>query len=248
QSLEITGTLPDGTSVSYANNSRTDAGIQEVTATVTGDNYEDLVLTADLSITPATITGITLEDGSFVYDGTAKSLEITGDLPDGTSVSYANNSRTYAGTQEVTATVTGDNYEDLVLTADLTVIPGTRTITFPELPEKFYGSADFRAGATASSGEPVTYTSSDPSVVEATAGGLLRITGAGTATITATVPENGNYTSRPQAVRQVTVHKATQSIAFNAPAEVNRDAGTIQLDVSASSGLPISLSIDDEEV
>src|SRR5690606_30131965 len=34
----------------------------------------------------------------------------------------------------------------------------------------------------------------------------------------------------------------------NAPAQVNRDAGTIGLDVSATSGLPVSLHIDDEEV
>src|SRR3546814_21039809 len=31
-------------------------------------------------------------------------------------------------------------------------------------------------------------------------------------------------------------------------AEVDRNAGTVPLDVSASSGLPVSLSIDDEEV
>src|SRR5690606_14202306 len=127
QSLEITGTLPDGTTVAYTGNSRTDVGTQEVTATVTGDNYEDLVLTADLSITPATITSITLEHGSFVYDGAAKSLEITGKLPDGTTVAYTGNSRTDAGTQEVTATIGGDNYDDLVLTADLTVTPATIT-------------------------------------------------------------------------------------------------------------------------
>src|SRR5690606_12419441 len=108
-------------------NSLTDVGTQEVTATISGSNYEDLVLTANLTITPATITGITLEGGSYVYDGTAQSLEITGTLPDGTSVSYADNSRTDVGTQEVTATVSGGNYDDLVLTADLTVTPATIT-------------------------------------------------------------------------------------------------------------------------
>ncbi|MEC3880681.1 beta strand repeat-containing protein [Parapedobacter sp. 10938] len=127
QSLEITGTLPDGTTVAYTGNSLTDVGTQQVTATITGSNYDDLVLTADLTVTPATITGITLTDASFVYDGTAQSLEITGALPDGTSVSYADNSRTDIGTQEVTATVSGGNYDDLVLTADLTVAPATIT-------------------------------------------------------------------------------------------------------------------------
>src|SRR3546814_8133240 len=101
---------------------------------------------------------------------------------------------------------------------------------------------------TASSGEAVTDKSSDPSVVEVTTGGRRRIIGAGTATITATVPENDNYSNRPVESHVLTVHKATQTIAFDAPAEVDRGAGTIQLDVSASSGLPVSLTLDDPEV
>src|SRR3546814_16036330 len=74
----IAGNLPEGTTVAYTGNSRTDAGTQEVTATITGNNYNDLVLTADLTITKATTTGITLEDGSFVYDGAAKALALAG--------------------------------------------------------------------------------------------------------------------------------------------------------------------------
>ncbi|MGS2762863.1 MBG domain-containing protein, partial [Sinomicrobium sp. M5D2P9] len=120
RSLSLEGTLPEGTSVSYGNNSRTDVGTQEVTATLTGTNYETLELTANLTITPAVITGITFNDGSFVYNGTARSLSLEGTLPEGTSVSYVNNSRTDVGTQEVTATLTGTNYETLELTANLT--------------------------------------------------------------------------------------------------------------------------------
>ncbi|PPK99905.1 Ig-like domain-containing protein [Parapedobacter indicus] len=193
------------------------------------------------------ITGITLEDESFVYDGTAKSLAITGDLPPGTSVSYTNNSRTGAGTQEVTATVSGDNYEDLVLTAALTVTAATRSIEFPAIPAKTYGDADFNVGATASTGEEVSYTSSDMGVAEIV-NGQLHITGAGTTTITATVPENSNYGNRPEATQVLTVRKAAQTITFDAPVEVYRDAGDITLDVIASSGLPVALMLDDPEV
>ncbi|MGS2741045.1 Ig-like domain-containing protein [Sinomicrobium sp. M5D2P17] len=131
KSLSVTGDLPSGTLVNYANNIRTDVGTQEVTATITGANYETLVLTADLTITPAAITGITFNDGSFVYDGVGKSLSVTGDLPSGTMVNYTDNIRTDVGTQEVTATITGANYETLVLTADLTITPNVITgITF----------------------------------------------------------------------------------------------------------------------
>ncbi|MDO9552978.1 MBG domain-containing protein, partial [Rhodonellum sp.] len=99
KSLEIEGTLPEGTSVAYSNNSLTNVGSQTATATITGDNYSTLVLTATLAITPATVEGITFENGSFVYDGNVKSLEIEGILPEGTSVSYADISRTDVGSQ-----------------------------------------------------------------------------------------------------------------------------------------------------
>jgi len=248
KSLAVEGALPNGTLLTYTNNSRMDVGSQTVTATITGAGYTPLILTADLTVTPATITGITLASDHFVYDGTAKSLAITGTLPTGTVVSYTHNNRIDVGTQEVTATVSGSNYETLVLTADLTVTPTTHVMVFPVLPEKVYGDADFDAGATVSSGEPIIYTSSDASVVEITRGGLLHITGAGEATITATVPENGNYANRPSGSHTLTIRKASQTIAFNAPAEVHRNAGSIPLEVSATSGQSISLTVDDEQV
>src|SRR3546814_5820125 len=104
-------------SVAYTDNSRTDVGTHEVTATITGPNFTTLVLTADLTVTPANVTGVTFDDASFVYDGTAKSLAVTGTLPAGTSVAYKDNSRTDVGTQEVTATIQGPNFTHMVLTA-----------------------------------------------------------------------------------------------------------------------------------
>ena len=158
--------------LAYApNNSFTEADTYVITVSAPQtDNYEAVSKTFTLRIDPATapqpipVTGITLDDATFTYDGMPKLLEITGTLPAGTLVSYENNSRTDVGTQTVTATISGDGYEMLVLTAELTVT------------------------------------------------------------------------------------KAAQTITFNAPQEVNRDAGTIPLEVSASSGLLVELSIDDEEV
>src|SRR5690606_8324179 len=117
KSLAIAGTLPEGTSADYSNNSLTEVGSQTATATVTGDNYTTLELTAELTITPATITGVTLENNSFVYDGTAKSLALAGTLPEGTSVEYSNITLTEVGPQSVTATISGSNYTELILTA-----------------------------------------------------------------------------------------------------------------------------------
>ncbi|TVR19704.1 MAG: fibronectin type III domain-containing protein, partial [Balneolaceae bacterium] len=141
RTIEITGTLPDGASVAYQNNTRTNVGTQEATATITGDNFNTLVLTADLTITPADVIGITFEDGNFVFDGTEKSIGITGTLPAGTSVSYQNNTRTNVGTQQATATISGDNFNDLILTAELSITPATVTeISFEDASFVFDGT------------------------------------------------------------------------------------------------------------
>src|SRR5690606_1943796 len=46
----------------------------------------------------------------------------------------------------------------------------------------------------------------------------------------------------------LTVVRAHQPIEFNTPPELSRDAGRVPLDVLASSGLPVTLVLDDEQV
>src|SRR5690606_29691482 len=151
-------------------------------------------------------------------------LTLAGDLPAGASVTYENNRRTHVGVQEVTATIRGSGYETRELKATLTVLPAARTLDFPSLPEKTYGDAGFNAEATASSGESISYTSSNPEVAKVTATGEITIIGAGETSITATVPVNANYSSRPQVSRKLIVRKASQNITLGGPAEVDRDA------------------------
>ena len=121
-SLKIEGTLPEGVSVRYSNNSRTDVGSHTVTATLLGKGYETLILTATLTIVGKTITGVKLEDKMFVYDGSSHSLTVEGSVPNGVSITYANNSRIEVGEQIVTATLSGINYATLTLTATLKII------------------------------------------------------------------------------------------------------------------------------
>ncbi|SFU20917.1 gliding motility-associated C-terminal domain-containing protein, partial [Algoriphagus locisalis] len=201
KSLVITGTLPEGTSVTYADNGRTDVGTQEVTATITGDNYTSLVLTADLTITPATITGVTFEDGSFVFDGIAKSLAITGTLPDGSSVSYTNNSRTDVGTQEVIATITGDNFTTLVLTADLTITPADITgVTFEDDSFVYDGTAKSLAiMGTLPEGTSVTYADNGRTVV-----GTQEVTATVTGSNYNTLVLTADLTITPATIRGIT--------------------------------------------
>jgi gliding motility-associated-like protein len=87
----------------------------------------------------------------------------------------------------------------------------TQTITFPELPEKTYGDNDFAAGASASSGITIQYTSSDAAIATIS-GGDIHITGAGTCTIYANQPGNAAYSSAPEVSNQLTVSKATLTL------------------------------------
>ncbi|SDD76507.1 PKD repeat-containing protein, partial [Algoriphagus faecimaris] len=122
KAITISGTLPEGATVTYTNNGRTNVGYQEVIATISGDNFSTLILTANLTITPAIIAGISFVDADFEFDGNEKSLAISGTLPEGASVAYTNNGRTQVGSQEVTATISGVNFQTLVLKAQLTVL------------------------------------------------------------------------------------------------------------------------------
>lgn len=120
RSLTVSGRLPEGVSVEYAGNGKTDAGTYTVTAVLCGEGYNTLTLTAEMKITKATLTGITLSDATFTYaEGVYRSLEIRGTLPEGVTVEYTGNDKCEAGTYTVTAVISGDNYETLVLEATL---------------------------------------------------------------------------------------------------------------------------------
>ncbi len=222
KSLAIVGTLPAGTAVAYNNNSRTDVGKQEVTATITGANFTTLELKADLTITPATVSGITFEDDSFVFDGTAKSLAIAGTLPAGTAVAYTNNSRTDVGTQEVTATITGANFTTLELKADLTITPATVSgITFEDDSFVFDGTAkSLTIAGTLPSGTAVAYTNNsrtDVGTQEVTA----NITGANFTTLEL----KADLTITPATVSGITFED--NSFVFDGTAKSLTIAGTL---------------------
>lgn len=122
-SLAIEGTLPEGVSVAYENNGKTNAGSYTVKAIISGDNHNALELSATLKINKADITSIEFKGDTVTYDGQPHSLAIEGTLPDGVSVSYANNGKVEAGAYTVTATISGANYNTLELTATLRILP-----------------------------------------------------------------------------------------------------------------------------
>ena len=138
KSVLVQGNLPAGLTVVYSGNGRINAGTYSVTATFAGDydNYNEVApVTVRLVIEKADydLSGISFEDTTYTYDGTAKTLVIKGTLPEGVNVTYTPNTITNAGSLKVTATVAGDsNHNDAVLTALLTIEKATPDYILPE--------------------------------------------------------------------------------------------------------------------
>lgn len=89
--LAISGSLPNGATVTYTNEKGTTAGTYQATATVTCEGYSTLTLSATLTITPCelTITGATAADKTYDGTTTASVTDVTFDgVLDGESVSY----------------------------------------------------------------------------------------------------------------------------------------------------------------
>jgi hypothetical protein len=89
-----------------------------------------------------------------------------------------------------------------------------QTITFNALPAKTYGDADFSAGATASSGEPVTYSSLNANAATII-DGKVHITGAGSSDISAAHAGDGFFNAATTQTQLLTVNKALVTITAN---------------------------------
>jgi hypothetical protein len=118
----------------------------------------------------------------------------------------------------------------------------SQTITFPAIANKTTVDADFNPHASASSGNPVTYSSSDTTVASII-NGLIHITGLGTTTITAF--QNGNADYQSASATQTLTVKTYQSIAFDPLSSKNVSDADFSLTGSASSGLPLTYSTSD---
>ena len=132
-SIEATN-LPNGVSVTYENNGKTDAGEYVITAKFTGDanNYELIAdKTAKLTINKATynMDGVVFANKTVTYNGGAFSIEAT-NLPNGVTITYENNGKINVGEYTITAKFTGNaNYNDIAdKTATLTIEKAVVTV------------------------------------------------------------------------------------------------------------------------
>jgi hypothetical protein len=152
------------------------------------------------------------------------------------------------GTATITATQSGNSdYLPASATQTLTV-KRSQTIAFNSFNDKYVGDADFNLTATASSGLPITYISSDSAVATIVNGNQLHLVGRGNTTITASQAGDASYAAATSQTQLQVVKKINQTITFNAlPA---RQVGDADFDpaATATSGLPVSYTSGDEMV
>ena len=99
------------------------AGTAHITVSVAESSaWNPAAATMTLTVDKAKITGVSFEDTAFTEDSAEHKIELTGSLPEGTSVSYENNVQKAPGTYTAKAIIDGGvNYESLELTAVLTI-------------------------------------------------------------------------------------------------------------------------------
>lgn len=156
---------------------------------------------------------ITLGGLSQVHNGQPRPVTAT-TVPAGLNVTF-----TYAGavtppinvgSYAVTATVVDKNGTG-TKTGTLVITKGNQTISFGALPVMKIGDLDKPLTATASSGQPVSYTSSAPAVATIV-GGKLHVVGSGTTSITASQGGNANWNAATAVRQTLTVLTEDQAI------------------------------------
>ncbi len=130
---------PAGAKIEYSmENTQTEAGTYEITATITADGYIDCVLTATLKINPKTVN-VEWGDNSktFAADGKEPTLEYTLDgVIEGDEVNvtldFGGHDFTQQGKVTVTAKLDNPNYKLNAKTKETTIVfgPNVRTVSF----------------------------------------------------------------------------------------------------------------------
>lgn len=126
---------------------------------------------------------------------------------------------------------------------DCAAVLANQTISFFAPPSQtFSPDGTFSLSATATSGLPVTFSSSTPDTCTVTdTTGFIQ--GAGTCTINANQVGDTSFGPAPQVSRDINIARSTQSITFvNPGTQVFSPGGTFELTASASSGLLVSIT------
>ncbi|MBP3350267.1 MAG: leucine-rich repeat protein, partial [Bacteroidaceae bacterium] len=129
----------------------------------------------------------------------------------------------------------------------LTVSKAMQTIIWDEIPNSLYGDADIVLPQTTDKGMEITY-NSDNEAVATVSSNILKITGVGTANITASQSGNDYYNEAASVTKTITVSKSYQTITFDALPTATYGDAPIQLTATTNSSAQIRYESSDAKV
>ncbi|HWB91469.1 MAG TPA: hypothetical protein VG605_06435 [Puia sp.] len=103
------------------------------------------------------------------------------------------------------------------VTVRLFVQRDSQAISFPGWPQKKVGDPDFPGGAYSSSGLPVTYEGSDPTIATVSIGGIIHIIERGAIIVTAHQAGDSNYLAAPDVSQVLIIRDSTDTAASSSP-------------------------------
>jgi hypothetical protein len=115
-----------------------------------------------------------------------------------------------------------------------------QAITFAPIANRTFGDPDFIAGATASSGLPVSFSASGDCFIANAV--LVRVSSAGSCTVTASQPGGLNYNPAPDVSRTFAIARHDQSIIFAPLADKTYGDPDFTVSGSALSGSPLQFA------
>ena len=226
--------------VAYENNVNAGTG----KATVTGKGNYSGTKEATFAITKATLSEMTLDPTTFVYNKTAQTASVTsvkaGELDvAATDYSVSGNTGTNVGTYTVTVTATGNNYQG-TLNKDFTISAANASLFDVTLGTTTYtyDGTEKQPTVTVKDGETVLTANTDYTVA------YTNNQNAGTATVTVT--GKGNYTDAKTA--NFTIAKAQLTDVTLAETELTYNEAEQTVSVSSVKAGEVDVTADSYEV
>lgn len=200
-----------------------------------------------------------------LYEGSPASFAVTADSRAPMTYQWFRNGQVIVGatgrtfaTAAVTPADAGASFTVAVANLAGTTLAGpallqvqarlSQTITgFAAFVPQVVGAADLQIIGVVggASNNPVTFATSDSTVAQVLGANLIRIVGAGTATITAHQDGNALYAPAPPVAQILTVDRGSQSITFPEVRSQPLGGSAIVLAASASSRLPVAFAVVD---
>lgn len=264
-SLKVSYTSSNPAVATISGNKVTIVGIG--TTVITGSQAGDAQYEAATNITTTLTVGKKSQSIIFLTDMTAvasdgyfylNSARATSELPltytssDLSVATISGNTVTIvgAGTTTITASQAGNaTYAAATpVSAILTVSKGNQEILgLTDMQKSVNDVIFFINDAYATSGLPLSFTSSNPAVATISGNKITFVSG-GTTTITASQAGNARYNAAKSVTAYLTVSKADQTINYLSDMQSLLSDGSLTLSATASSGLVISYTSSDPKV